>query len=98
MAKGLRSSTKKTNRAKLRSRVFSPVETARTERLSRKLLELAGRAAPKATEDTEMEVGEGRCSHTVALIAINADRQDTILPKAKDKEKGKEATEAAPEG
>ncbi|KAI9842522.1 MAG: hypothetical protein M1838_003094 [Thelocarpon superellum] len=52
MAKGLRSSVKKANKAKLRSRVFGPVENARTERLSAKLLELA--AEPKAVKATDM--------------------------------------------
>ena len=37
MAKSLRASGKKANRAKLRVRVFGPVEAARNERLSRKL-------------------------------------------------------------
>ena len=72
MAKGLRSSTKKSNRAKLRSRVFGPVEAARTERLSRKLLELAGRAPPKSTEDADMETGEGS-SFFCPIDSIKAD-------------------------
>ncbi|MCJ1435174.1 major facilitator super transporter protein [Xylographa pallens] len=52
MAKGLRASTKKANRVKLRSKVFGPVEDARTQRLSAKLLELASK--PK-DEDVRME-------------------------------------------
>ncbi|KAJ9665006.1 hypothetical protein H2201_004870 [Coniosporium apollinis] len=55
MAQGLRSSVKKTNRSKLRTRVFAPVEDARTERLSAKLLELASQPRPAKTE---MEVEE----------------------------------------
>ncbi|EGD96505.1 hypothetical protein TESG_03945 [Trichophyton tonsurans CBS 112818] len=42
MAKGLRSSVKKHNKALLREKVFGPVADARTERLSAKLQELAG--------------------------------------------------------
>lgn len=45
MAKGARASTIKSNNARLKANVFGPVETARTERLSAKLLELA--SAPK---------------------------------------------------
>ncbi|KAF2490468.1 hypothetical protein BU16DRAFT_154021 [Lophium mytilinum] len=50
MAKGLRSSSIKTNRKKLRTRVFAPVEVARTERLSAKLLELASQPRPAKAE------------------------------------------------
>ncbi|KAN0102947.1 Protein of unknown function (DUF2423) domain containing protein [Hyaloscypha variabilis] len=60
MAKGARASTKKANNQKLKSRVFGPVETARTERLSAKLLELASQPKPKpAKEDIVMESEEG---------------------------------------
>ena len=43
MAKGLRSRVKKVNKQRLRSNVFGPVEEARKERLSAKLIELASR-------------------------------------------------------
>lgn len=70
MAKGLRSSVKKSNRAKLRTRVFAPVEDARTERLSKKLLELADKPLAKPTEDAEMETGEGWKLPKSAAISI----------------------------
>ncbi|OCL06740.1 hypothetical protein AOQ84DRAFT_440637 [Glonium stellatum] len=58
MAKGLRSSVKKAHRTKLRSRVFAPVEDARTERLSAKLLELASQPRPVKTDmDLDEENG-----------------------------------------
>lgn len=41
MAKSLRARSKKVNRSKLRTTVFGPIEDARTERLSTKLIELA---------------------------------------------------------
>ncbi|KAK4996514.1 hypothetical protein LTR28_000166, partial [Elasticomyces elasticus] len=50
MARSARSSVTKKNNAKLKARVFGPVENARTERLSAKLLELAAQAAPLKTE------------------------------------------------
>ncbi|CZT46208.1 uncharacterized protein RSE6_06607 [Rhynchosporium secalis] len=56
MAKGSRASTKKANNAKLKSRVFGPVETDRTARLSAKLMALA--AQPKTKKDVEMEEEE----------------------------------------
>ncbi|KAL8737940.1 MAG: hypothetical protein Q9181_001203 [Wetmoreana brouardii] len=51
MAKGLRSSVKKANRARLRSQVFGPVEEARKERLSAKLLEMASKPSSAAKND-----------------------------------------------
>ena len=55
MAKGARASTKKANNARLKSGVFGPVESARNERLSAKLLELASQPKPKK-EHVVMEV------------------------------------------
>lgn len=51
MAKGLRSSAKKANKARLRSRVFGPVEEARKERLSAKLLETVSKPSTGAKDD-----------------------------------------------
>ncbi|CAK3936801.1 Hypothetical predicted protein [Lecanosticta acicola] len=54
MAKSARASRIKKNNQALKKRVFDPVETARNERLSAKLLELA--KAPKEKEqETEVE-------------------------------------------
>lgn len=58
MAKGARASTKKANNARLKAGVFGPVESARNERLSAKLLELASKPKPKKDEAV-MEV-DGR--------------------------------------
>ena len=51
MAKSLRARTKKSNKTKLRNRVFGPIEAARTERLSMKLLKIATGPQPKAGVD-----------------------------------------------
>lgn len=59
MAKGARASTKKANNQKLKSRVFGPVEDARTQRLSAKLLELVSQAKPKPEESAVIEVEAG---------------------------------------
>ena len=56
MAKGLRSSVKKSNRTKLRARVFEPVENARLERIHQKLLETAQQPKPETAKDKEMDV------------------------------------------
>ncbi|PMD49248.1 uncharacterized protein K444DRAFT_622822 [Hyaloscypha bicolor E] len=60
MAKGARASTKKANHQKLKSRVFGPVESARTERLSAKFLELASQPKPQPVkEDIVMKSEDG---------------------------------------
>lgn len=55
MAKGLRASSKKANRTKLRARVFGPVEQARMERLHAKLLETIQQPKP---ENSQMDTAE----------------------------------------
>lgn len=55
MAKGLRASSKKANRSKLRARVFGPVEQARVERLHAKLLETVQQPKP---ESNQMDTAE----------------------------------------
>jgi hypothetical protein len=55
MAKGARASTKKANNGRLKAGVFGPVESARNERLSAKLLELASQPKPKK-DDVVMDV------------------------------------------
>jgi len=60
MAKSARASKIKMNNSKLKSRVFGPVETARTERLSAKLLELASQPKPsKDSDDMVMDIEGG---------------------------------------
>lgn len=56
MAKSVRASVSKRNRAKLRSTVFGPVENARTERLSAKLQEIA--AQPKVNDLDKSNMSE----------------------------------------
>tara|TARA_R110002060_G_scaffold30260_3_gene40653 strand:+ start:90 stop:335 length:246 start_codon:yes stop_codon:yes gene_type:complete len=72
MAKGARASTKKANNVKLKSKVFGPVETDRTARLSAKLLALAAQPKPKAAEkDVDMEAEDGRNFWGHILFATN---------------------------
>jgi len=54
MAKSSRASSRKSNNQKLKKNVFGPIETARAERLSAKLLELA--STPKETPAKEVEM------------------------------------------
>ncbi|KAH6684161.1 hypothetical protein B0J14DRAFT_693408 [Halenospora varia] len=57
MAKGARASVRKANNVRLKTQVFGPVENARMERLSAKLLELAAQPKP-AREDITMDTEE----------------------------------------
>ena len=57
MAKGARASSRKANNEKLKRRVFGPVETARTERLHAKLMELVSQPKPKLAKDDRVEDG-----------------------------------------
>jgi len=72
MAKSARSSTNKSNNQKLKSRVFGPVEKARTERLSAKLLELASapRPAQKDEGDVTMETEKSAAQDGLALPPV----------------------------
>ena len=58
MAKSARASVKKTNRAALKAKVFGPVEDARTQRLSAKLLELA--STPKTLQHMKSNEDDGK--------------------------------------
>ena len=58
MAKGLRASVKKSNRTKLRARVFEPVENARLERLHQKLLATAQQPKPDNPKKDDMELAD----------------------------------------
>jgi hypothetical protein len=55
MARSLRSNRVQKNKAKLRSRVFGPVEDARTQRLSQKLEEIVSSTQPKPEQQHEKE-------------------------------------------
>lgn len=71
MAKGLRASRTKKNNQALSKRVFGPVEAARNERLSAKLLALAQQ--PKAPRE-EMEIEKGmQTRHNVVRPVAVAD-------------------------
>ncbi|KAJ4405485.1 hypothetical protein N0V91_005225 [Didymella pomorum] len=58
MAKGLRASSERTNRRKLRANVFGPVEKARAERLHAKLLATINSEKPARPEKKEIDVDE----------------------------------------
>jgi hypothetical protein len=57
MAKSARASSRKSNNQKLKSKIFGPVEAARTERLSAKLMELAAQAKP-SVQGNDVKMGD----------------------------------------
>ncbi|KAJ6120233.1 GPI ethanolamine phosphate transferase 2 [Penicillium sp. IBT 18751x] len=57
MAKSIRASVSKRNRANLRKKIAGPAVDARTERLAAKLQELASQPKPAAPVKSEMEMG-----------------------------------------
>ncbi|CAG8115501.1 unnamed protein product [Penicillium olsonii] len=58
MAKSIRASVSKRNRATLRKNFFGPIVDARTERLHAKLQELADKPRPEAPEKSKREQAE----------------------------------------
>ncbi|OTB06914.1 hypothetical protein M426DRAFT_318622 [Hypoxylon sp. CI-4A] len=64
MAKSARSSTRKSNNQRLKANVFGPIEAARAERLSAKLLELAAQPKPEAPESSEMKIADENVEET----------------------------------
>ncbi|KAI0542388.1 hypothetical protein GGR58DRAFT_306665 [Xylaria digitata] len=56
MAKSSRSSARKANNQRLKSKVFGPVEIERNARLSAKLLELAAAAKPEPADSESMKI------------------------------------------
>ncbi|KAI9741945.1 MAG: hypothetical protein M1834_000334 [Cirrosporium novae-zelandiae] len=85
MAKGLRSSVKKFNKSKLRSNIFGPVEDARTERLSAKLLELA--SLPKPGKENKMEVEKTTSTQPEQNEVMDVDDQSSKKSKFSSKRK-----------
>ena len=74
MARSLRSNRSQINKTILRKKVFNPVEHARAERLSAKLLELAQQPKP---ERTEMEV-EKTSTEERPTEAINEEQMEDV--------------------
>lgn len=90
MGKGLRSSVNKTNNRKLKKNVFGPVESARTERLSQKLLELAAQPKPPKAE-MEVEGEQSRLCNNTSNNPLTSPRADS---KQADESEAKDAANA----
>ncbi|XPS76070.1 hypothetical protein M3J09_008130 [Ascochyta lentis] len=73
MAKGLRASTERANRRKLRANVFGPVEKARADRLHAKLLATINAEKPAPPQKKEMEVDEEAAAEAKDDLAKDMD-------------------------
>jgi hypothetical protein len=74
MAKSSRASSRKANNQRLKAKVFGPVELARNERLSAKLLELAAAPKPEQPDEANMDVvDEDEDNNTTKASAVTAD-------------------------
>ncbi|KAJ5675891.1 hypothetical protein N7462_008788 [Penicillium macrosclerotiorum] len=71
MAKSVRASVSKRNRANLRKKVFGPVVDARTERLAAKLQEIASQPRVKASEKTEMDLETDETGMTCVFVLFD---------------------------
>ncbi|KAK8171646.1 hypothetical protein BKA80DRAFT_260881 [Phyllosticta citrichinensis] len=93
MAKSSRSSIKKTNNQKLKKNVFGPVENARAQRLSEKLLELAQQPRPAKDEmDVEKDQhAESNETQPEATEAADMELDDEPKPSASTSSKKKTA-------
>ncbi|KAL1642493.1 hypothetical protein SLS61_009644 [Didymella pomorum] len=90
MAKGLRASSERTNRRKLRANVFGPVEKARAERLHAKLLATINSEKPARPEKKEIDVDEEAATEAKDDLSKDMDVDDktsTKKPHRKQSEK-----------
>ncbi|KAJ5231314.1 uncharacterized protein N7469_005902 [Penicillium citrinum] len=87
MAKSVRASVSKRNRANLRKKFFGPVVDARTERLSAKLQELASQPRPEK-EGMDVESNEADQKDDDAKTAADEDMDiDTKATPARSQKK-----------
>ncbi|KAK2605312.1 hypothetical protein N8I77_008160 [Diaporthe amygdali] len=92
MAKSQRSSVTKANNQRLKKNVFGPVEAARQQRLSAKLLEIASQPKPVPEKEMKDAAEQGEPDQTKAAEAKPEDTTmeiDQTSKSTKSKAKGK---------
>ncbi|KAJ5753834.1 uncharacterized protein N7511_007987 [Penicillium nucicola] len=96
MAKSVRASVSKRNRANLRKKVFGPLVDARTERLAAKLQELASQPRPdapqKSRKDSEMDDSADQEETATKASEAGADEEmdlDSKTPKSRSSKSGR---------
>jgi len=70
MAKSIRASVSKRNRATLRKNFFGPIVDARTERLHAKLQELADKPRPEAPTKSKKELAEDEAGMCITFLSF----------------------------
>ncbi|POS77916.1 hypothetical protein DHEL01_v203683 [Diaporthe helianthi] len=89
MAKSQRSSVTKANNQRLKKNVFGPVEAARQQRLSARLLEIASQPRPVPEKDmkdaAEQGITKAVDKSKQAGTAMEVDEPSKTKPKAKGK-------------
>jgi len=87
MAKSSRASSRKANNQRLKTKVFGPVELARNERLSAKLLELAAAPKPERSDEGNMDiVDRDEETNTTKDSAVAADDSESSSPTLRGKQ------------
>ncbi|KAJ5628372.1 hypothetical protein N7490_010600 [Penicillium lividum] len=89
MARSIRASVGKRNRATLRKKVFGPVVDARTERLAAKLQELASQPRPKAPEVKSDKTADQSSDAKAAALTDEAMDVDTKPSKSRSRKSGR---------
>lgn len=80
MAKSVRASVSKRNRAKLRATVFGPAADARTERLSAKLKELASQPIIREHKTSSMELDFTGAGSLLPQSVLNIVQLHVLFP------------------
>lgn len=97
MAKSQRSSVTKANNQRLKKNVFGPVEAARQQRLSAKLLEIASQPKPVPEKEMKDAAEKGMVPFTLPTKYQDGEPQTDLLSTTAEPEETKAAGEAKSE-
>ncbi|CAI7610114.1 unnamed protein product [Penicillium discolor] len=89
MAKSVRASVSKRNRANLRKKVFGPLVDARTERLAAKLQELASQPRPEAPAKSKMDLAEDEAAEAAKAQTGDSEEMDIDTIKSSKKKQAR---------
>lgn len=95
MAKSVRASVSKRNRANLRKKVFGPVVDARTERLAAKLQEIASQPKPEAPKKAEVEMDSDETGMWAATCLREIPVLTTFVSPAGQQQRDEKTTQAS---
>lgn len=98
MAKSQRSSVTKANNQRLKKNVFGPVEAARQQRLSARLLEIASQPKPVPEKDMKDAVEQGMFESTCQALFWETGCNTDIFSTTAETEETKAADETKQDG